>query len=211
MSETNQKPKKEFKLLPLEEREKLYAKGRAKLKEIANSERRFDLSKVSDERKEEVLNKCYESRAKLLYASNVALAVKPMYEGILNARMNAKECLDIFVASFYAWFELTKNHKIYMKDIGLMWNKPVQRDLFFKYRFKFIPSRKFRSFAEKENLFYKFKPRVTKLTKKVVDRKGEVVVDFVDVLKTYLEKEKLEEENNERNKNYNKYTTTKDQ
>ena len=209
MSETNQKPKRKFKLLPVEERNKIYAKGAAVLREIANSERRFDFSKVDEERKEEVLNKCYESRKKLLYGSDVALALKPVFEGILNARMNSKECLNLFVASFYTLFELTKTHRVYLKDIGLMWNKPVQRDLFFKYRFKFIPSRKFRSFAEKENLFYKFKPRVTKLTKKVVDRRGNLVVDFVDVLKTFIEKEKLEKENNERDKNYNKYTTTK--
>lgn len=184
----------------------MVGRGLEKIKEVANDpERRFSLAKAPKEVTDRIWKSSQETRLGHIHKGKLARIIKPVYEGILSASLTLKEAEELFVSSFYMLVELTKKHKIIHPDIGIMFSYNVLRTVSCRYRFRLRPSKKFKEICDKENLFKYFRPRLTRHSKKFVDKRGETIVDYESILRSFIERDKEEKRIN----NYKKYTTTK--
>lgn len=190
-----------------EEWDAMAARGLEKIRAVANDpERRFNLATAPAEKVKLIRQRAAERHASRISKAEFISIIKPVYEGILTARLSKKEVYNLFVSSFYMLVELTKKHRLVLPEIGKLWSANVIRSLPFRYRFRMSPSKRFKEICDNTNLFQYFRPRVTKKTKKFVDKRGETIVDYESILRSYIDSDKEEKRIN----NYNKYTTTKE-
>lgn len=128
---------------------------------------------------------------KSINKKEIAKCVSPVYEGILSAILKRDEAYKIFEASIYMLIELTKHHDLHITRLGRLgsYMSPVKSK--FRWRFIMKAAKEFKSMGEDKNLFELFYPRVTKLNEKVLDKNGDVIVDFRKILDQFKEKKKL--------------------